>query len=159
MKKCLIIVVLCLLSAGLYAADKENISYVKTKGVTYFGTEVRPGLFNIRVITTDGSKVKVQNTEIQSVMHDGRLYELMPVVCKDNRVIRMAMMEYITSKDGLRLYRYSSCNKCCELEKGIITNTDAGDVYYVFKDGKFFLRIDETNAGATLSFFGLEIVS
>jgi hypothetical protein len=30
--------------------------------------------------------------------------------------------------------------------------------YYVFKDGKFYLRIDETNAEATLPFFGIKVL-
>ncbi len=159
MKNVIVITALCLLTARLYAAEKENVSYVKANGKTYFGIEVRTGIFKTRVIASDGQKVKVQNTEIQSVMHDGRLFELMPVVSRNNKVIRMAMMEYITSKDGLRLYRYNYYNNCSRLEKGIITNTDPDDVFYVFRDGKFYLRIDESNAESALPFFGLNICS
>ncbi len=157
MKRIMIITLLCMLTAGLYAAGKENNSYVKANGKTYFGTEIRMGIVNTTIITSDGEKIKLQNTDIQTVMHNGRLFERLPVVCKKKHITCMAMMEYITSKDGLRLYRYNCFNKRCDPVNGVIVNTYPEDVYYVFKDGNFYLRIDETNAVSALPFFGIEI--
>jgi hypothetical protein len=69
----------------------------------------------------------------------------MPLVGENNENLGYAMMEYVTSRSGLRLYRY-----CCKDQK---TTQYA---YFVYKDGKLHLRINKENGLSTLPFFGIK---
>jgi len=125
----------------------EDICYVKTADKVFFGQNMKIGLVKTKISTAEGSVTEVKNNKIIAYMHENKLYELLPVVCERNDTVCYAMMEYITSRSGLRLYRY-----CCY---------DGGDSkygYFVFKNNKLYLRVDQNNALAILPFFGVEVI-
>jgi hypothetical protein len=128
-------------------AGGETTSYVKTGNNVYFGQDVKMGLFNSKIIASDGTVTKIPKRDVVAYMHDSRLFEYLPVVCETNDTVCFAMMEYLTSRSGLNLYRY-----CCYADK------NPKYEYYLFKEGKFHLRIDQKNAKTTLPFFGLKVV-
>lgn len=146
MKTKIVIISLCLLSLGVrLMAGGENISYVKTGSKVYFGTDIKMGLFNTRVIAPDGTMVQIHNHDIVAYMHDSKLFELMPLVNKSTKTTNYVMMEYITCRSGQRLYRCSSYER---------NNTESE--YFVYKDGKLHLQIKQENAQAIFPFFGLK---
>lgn len=148
MKKFTLITALILLFAATQVlAGGESVSYVKTNGKVYFGQDLKRGLFNTKIISTDGTVLRIPNTKVVAYMHDSKLFEYLPVVCEDNDTICFAMMEYITSRSGLKLYRYS----CYD-------NKDTTYGYFVFKDNKFYLSITKENAASTLPFFGIAAI-
>jgi hypothetical protein len=148
MKKSFAIIAFILLCFGINVmAGGESTSYVKANGKVYFGQDLKTGLLKMKIISSDGSVIKVSNRDVEAYMHDSRLFERLPVVCDNNEILCEAMMEYITSRSGLKLYRYF------HTEMNVSSYS-----YYVFKDGKFYLRIDETNAEATLPFFGIKVL-
>lgn len=128
-------------------AGGESISYVKAGGKVYFGQNLKRGLFNIKIISTDGTVLRIPNQQVTAYMHDSKLFEYLPVVSENKDTLCFAMMEYITSRSGLKLYRYSCYDK---------NVTSYG--YFVFKDNKFYLSINKENAASTLPFFGVEII-
>jgi len=124
----------------------EDICYVKTADNVYFGQDMKIGLVKTKIISVEGSVTEVKNNKITAYMHENKLYELLPVFCERNEIICYAMMEYITSRSGLNLYRY-----CCY---------DGGDPrygYFVFKNKKLYLRVEQNNALAILPFFGVAV--
>lgn len=148
MKRSILFIALVLAAIGVNASNEgKTISYVKTDSKVYFGEDVKLGLFNTKIVSLDGTVTKIPYRDVVSYMDDSRLFENLPVVCENNDTTCYAMMEYITTKSGLNLYRYE-CNKektpRCE--------------YYVFKGGKFHLRIDQKNARTVLPFFGIRVV-
>ena len=151
--------VLLFITVCLYAKNKENVSYVNVDGKTYFGNEIRSGIFKTKIVSTDGTVLKFANRKVDAIMHENKLFERLPVIANRNDIVGMAMMEYITSRDGLRLYRYTCYNQDCDFARGIVSDTYAEDYYFVFKDGKFYLRIDSSNAASALSFFGIQLIS
>ena len=145
MKKSIAIVTLLLISFGVYAAPgDENISYIKTWDNVYFGQDVKVGLFNSKIISSDGEVTKISNRDVIAYMDNSRLFEYLPVMNESNEVICYAMMEYITCRSGLRLYRY----ECYEAN-----NTRC--YYFIFKDGNYYLQINQRNALTVLPFFGI----
>lgn len=148
MKKSIVIIALILICTGIQAmAGGESVNYVKAGGKVYFGKNIKFGLFNTKVIDADGTITKVPNRKVEACMHNSKLYERLPVVCENNDTTCLAMMEYITSRAGLKLYRYDSYpEKKSRYE------------YFVFKDNKFYLRINQDNALSILPFFGVEVL-
>jgi|APDOM4702015023_1054809.scaffolds.fasta_scaffold84868_1 hypothetical protein len=148
MKKSIAIIVLILLSFGINAmAGGKSTSYVKAGGKVYFGQDLKMGLFNMKIISDDGNTVKIPNRDVEAYMHDSRLFERLPVICENNDTLCFALMEYITSRSGLKLYRYC-CYETNEPRYG----------YYVFNNGRLYLRIDPKNALTALPFFGVDIM-
>ena len=159
MKKIMIAIVLLFISLSLLAKSKENLNYVRVDGKTYFGSEIRTGIFKTKLVTTEGQKEKFANQKIETMMNKGHLYEKLPVICKNKAIASMAMMEYIAGRDGFRLYRYNCYNPQSGIEQSIVDKDHPESVYYVFEDGKFHLSVNESNAEITLSFFGIKVTS
>jgi hypothetical protein len=148
MRSSIIIAALFLLGFGVKVmAGGETISYVKTGSNVYFGEELKMGLFNTKIISSDGTVSKIPNRDVVAYMHDSRLFEYLPVVCETNDTTCFAMMEYITSRSGLNLYRYS-----------FYADKDLKYQFFIFKEGKFHLLIDQKNAKTTLPFFRIRVV-
>jgi hypothetical protein len=148
MKSSILIVVLILTGLGLKANNEgKTVSYVKTENNVYFGQDVKMGLFNTKIISSDGTVTKVPYRDVVSYMDDSRLFEYLPVVCEKNDTTCYAMMEYVTTRSGLNLYRY-----CC------YKSNEPKYIYYVYKGGDFHLRIDQKNAKTALPFFGIKVV-
>jgi len=143
MKNSFVIIVLLLLSIGAKAfTGGESISYVKTGNNVYFGQDLKIGLFNSKIISSDGTVTKIPNRDVVAYMNHSRLFEYLPVVCESNDTLCYAMMEYITTRSGLSLYRYNYFD-------GRATKSH----YFIFKEGKFYLQIDKRNALTVLPFF------
>lgn len=148
MKRSILVVVLILAGFGLKAnTGGESTSYVRTDNKVYFGQDVKMGLFNTKVVSLDGTVTKIPYRDVRAYMNNSRLFEYLPVVCETNDTLCYAMMEFITTRSGLNLYRYT----CYDNKENIYS-------YYVFKEGKFHLRIDQKNAETTLPFFGINVV-
>jgi hypothetical protein len=156
MKKSALIIMIIMMALGkLFAGD--DVSYVKAEGKIYLCSEVRIGLFNTKIFTLEGTIVKVPNAKVDALMHNDRLLERLPVVCGNNEVACMALMEFVTSRSGLRLYRYTSVYEEADPWMNKFGTATAHYDYYVFKDGKFYLRIDQKIAATALPFFGVEV--
>lgn len=145
MKKSFVFFAFVLLGIGAKViAGGDNISYLRTADKVYIGQDLKIGLFNSKIISSDGTINKIPNRDVLAYMDDSRLFEYLPVVCESNEILCYAMMEYISSRSGLRLYRYD----CFDGK-----NTRC--YYYIFKDGKFYLQINPVNALTVLPFFGI----
>jgi len=136
---------LVLVFFGIRAYAGEPACYVKAGDKVYFGQDIKLGVIHTRIISPDGTVIKVHNRDIKAYMHDNRLFQVMPVICGKNDTVCQAMMEFLAVKSGLSLYRYDCPNHC--------------DVYFfVFKDGKFYQRIDQEQAQAELARFGVKVI-
>jgi hypothetical protein len=159
MKKSILISLLIMMAFGLKLfAGKDIISYVKAEGKTYLGTDVKIGLTKTKITTLDGTIVKVPNTKIDAYMHKSRLFERLPVVNSDKTVEGLALMEFVNSRSGLRLYRHTAVYDDIDVLANKFESAKAHYDYYVFKDGEFYLLIDKKNAETALPFFGVNVI-
>ncbi len=111
MKNLIAILAFILISFGVEAmVGEKSVSYVKTGNDVYFGQDLKMGLFNFKVIDSEGTVTKIPNRDVVAYTYDSRLFEYLPVVGKTNETIGYAMMEYVTQKSGLNLYCYCSFN-------------------------------------------------
>ena len=149
MKKSIVLIALLLACFGIKAiADGPDVCFVKTADKVYFGQDVKMGLIHTKIISSDGTIAKVKTQQVTSYMHDGKLYDLLPLICPTGDTLCYNFMEYLTSRSDLKLYRY----KCCESREVVY-------VYFVYKDGKLYLRVNQYNAESILPFFGIKNVA
>jgi hypothetical protein len=146
MKKSLAIITLIFLCFGMEVmAGGYVTSYVKTKDQVYFGQDVRLGLFNYRVVSNDGTVTKVRNSEVMAYTKDSNLYENLPVFFEDKA--SWQMLQFVTVKQGLSLYSINCYREKCTKSE-----------YFVFKNGEFYLAVDQRNAKTVLPFFGIKVI-
>jgi hypothetical protein len=145
MKKLFAITTLLLVFFGINVmAGVDHACYVKAGDKIYFGQKVKSGLFVVRIISSDGTVVKIPNQKVSAYMDGTRLFELKPVVNTNYDTTGMAIMQFVTSRNGLKLYCYDDLN-----------TESVKREFYVFTDDRLYLKLDKTNAAEALAFFGI----
>lgn len=152
MKRSIVFIILILLCIGMkVVAATENDCYVQVGDKIYFGKDIKMGLVHTEIVMPDGTVAEVRNSDIKAYRHHNRVYRLMPVICERNDTICLAMMEYITSRTGYSVFRY-----CCPISGDQASNKK--DFFFVYKQGKFYRRINPENAEAELPAFGIKVI-
>ncbi len=146
------------MSVLLLRAGGDASSYVTVNGKTYFCQTVKSGLLNMNLTMSDGSIIKVPLKKVDSYSCNGRLFERLPVRCKWAPANCTALMEYVTSRSGLRLYKYCKVQEHGELYDCSYKNAHMEFEYFVFKNGKFYLHVTQDNAASVLPFFGIQVI-
>jgi len=141
--------------AFIYKASGE-MNYVSIEGKTYFSDEVKVGLNNLRITTDEGLTLKAPLKKVDAYMVNGKLFERLPLVCKAGKVKGTALMEFISQRNGLRLYKY--CAKCEDDALGcrFLDESQNETIYLVYKDGELYLRIDRINGPTVFPFFRVD---
>jgi hypothetical protein len=157
MKKIMIIMLMAIVSTGLYASKNTEVNYVKVNGQTYFATDIQFGWTKAKLVNENGGITKFDYSELEAVMFNGKLYERMPVEGVSNA--KKPFMECLTARNGLKLYRYCGERGKCNL---LMTEAEKENMdfdYYVFKDGAMYLKVTPENASTVLPFFGVQVKS
>lgn len=157
MKKLFALLVMVMFTLALKAGE-ETINYVTTGGKTYFCHHSKAGLFYTKVVLDDGKMLKIPFSKVDAYFCKGRLFERLPVVCEGVPSGCTALMEYVTSRNGLRLYKYCKYGECGDLRNNTYQKAHLQVLYFVFKDGKFYLKVDKKNAPTVLPFFGIKVI-
>jgi hypothetical protein len=150
MKRSILITALILICFGIKAiAAGPDVCYVKTADKVYFGQDVKKGVIHTKIISADGTVAKVETRDIKSYMHDGKRYDLKALICPNGDTLCYNFLEYVTTRSGLTLYRF----ECCENMRDHVL------VYFVYKDEKLYVRVNQYNAESVLPFFGIKNIS
>jgi hypothetical protein len=139
-------------------AGGEATSYVTVNGKTYFCQTVRTGLLHMNLKMTDGTIMKVPFNKVDSYLCKGRLFERLPVKCKGAPANCTALMEYITQRNGFRLYKYCKVQENGDIYNCTYQNAHKEVEYFVFKNGKFYLHVNQDNVESVLPFFGIKTI-
>ena len=135
-------------------AVNEDDCYVKTGNKVYFGKDLKFGLVHTKVILNDGSFAEFDNHDITAYKHHDKIYMLMPVICDNNDTICLAMMEYITTKAGCTVFHYCCSN---QVNLSLVPGDGYKSFFFIYKDGKFYKRINEDQTQA-LKTFGIKLI-
>lgn len=157
MKKLSVLLIL-VMSVLILKASGEATSFVTVDGKTYFCEKVKAGLFNLNMVMDNGTIMKVPLKKVESYSTNGKLYDRLPVMCKDAPENCTALMEYITSRNGFRLYKYSEIREHGDLVNNTYQTAHLEYGFFVFRDGKYHLEVTPENAESVLPFFGIEVL-
>lgn len=157
MKKLFVILIL-VMSALMLKAGGEATNYVTVNGKTYFCQTMKTGLLNMNLKLSDGTTMKVPFKNVDSYSLNGKLYERLPVMCKGAPANCTALMEYVTSRNGFRLYKFCKTQGHGEICDGNYEKAHLEYVFFVFKDGKFYLPVTNDNMESILPFFGIKTI-
>ena len=143
MKKLTLLLVLVLISATFLAA--RGTDYVITNEGTYFLKNVKYGLKCYIIGKSEtGKSMKFSKNDIKAYSKDGIVFEKMPVYKNNLPTGEENFMKIVRYRNGLKLYEYEYISK--------VTNT-LSRRYYVFKENKFVLEMDDANRANLTAFF------
>jgi hypothetical protein len=146
MKKTILTAILLLTILGMNVmAGVDPACYVNVGEKTYFGQKLKIGSVVTTITSNDGTVIKVPNSKVKSCMDGTKYFERLPVVNKDYDTTQFALMEYVTSRNGFKLYFYDNPNV-----------EPSSREFYVFDETRLCLKIDEKNAPNVFAFFGIE---
>jgi len=152
MKKMLVLLALVSFAFVAYAADEMN--YVIIDGKTYFSEEVKVGPGSVRIATDDGLTLKAPLKKVDALMVNGKVWERLPVVCCEGKAKGTALMEFVTQRNDLRLYKYHSDD--CSLGCTFYDKSNQETMYFLYKEGKLYLRVTKENAQTVFAFFHIQ---
>jgi len=146
MKNVFILLVLTVFTSALFADNTKTVDVIKTKNETLFVKNIRTTINGFIVTTFDGEKKKFEKEEVTSYTKDGQQFDRVKIVEGECCLDKTCFMEFITYKNGFKVYKYEFCT-----DDGKITSR-----HLVFKDDKYIVKIDEKNKENLMAFFELK---
>ena len=147
-----------LLLSGLIVlgADNSSGNFIKVGDQKLNCDLLRVGQSNTRLYKNGRKLLKIPTRLIDSYSQDGKLFEKMPILCKNQDTAGWAFMQLITSKNGYQLYRF--CSNCIHYDpaEDVIAPPLPVYRYYIYRNGKFVSMVDEKNAKEQLAGFGVK---
>lgn len=144
MKKSFLMIAVLLVCFGMktLAGNDENC-FVKVGDKVYVGKDIKMGPVYTKLYLADGTTTKFRNKEINAYRHDNKMYMLLPVICEYNDTLCMAMMQYIKTNGEFNVFKY-----CCPQN---------GDLFFVYKDTKFYRRVNSSAAKEELAKYDIAV--
>ncbi len=126
---------------------------------TYFCDQIRVGKAKTSIYLDGKRFIKVPTWIINAYAQGGNLYEYLSVLNKNQDRTEWAFMQFITTRDGNRLYRY--CSNCLHYDPVSRKIEPIRPVYryYTFRKGVFVSVTDDNNVGEIFSLFGLKVIN
>jgi hypothetical protein len=134
-----------------------DLGYLITNTDTIICKNIKSGLKNMNIVTTDGVKQKVDKQEVKTYYLDGKKFDRMPVYREGKPTGEIKFMELLCQRNGLKLYKNTFY--CCGKWNSSLQQTGcAGDknVLLVYKGDQLYLQMDKNNAENLAGFFHLE---
>lgn len=152
MKK--LIVLLSLVSFAFLAAAAGQGNFAIVNGKIYYSDHAKVVFNKIRMETEDGLTLVLPLKEVDAYKVKGRVYHRLPLVCTNGKEKGEALLELVGYRNGLSLYRCARPDDSlgCLFED---ISGNAG-IYFVYKDGEYYLNVDEENAWTVFPFFGIK---
>lgn len=108
----------------------------------------------IKVVLENGENVLVPMAQIKTIKAKGKVYDKLPVYRNNQPTNKEAFMELITTKEGLKLYKYLTDISSDKREKGFNVNDGYQmENYVVYKDGQYKEEINDLNYAAIFAYF------
>lgn len=158
MKYTALLFLLVIMIPGLNAAVKSTDNFVIIGNNTYYCDEVRVGRGFTRIYINGRQYCRVPSNLVNAYAEKGNFYEYLPVLNTHKDTTGWAFMQFVTSRDGYRLYRY--CSNCLKYDPvtGIIEPIRPVFRYYIFKSGKFVSVTNDQNEQEQLASFGIKSI-
>jgi hypothetical protein len=150
------LVVLVALAIATPTMNAGN-GYVITNDDTIICHDVALGITNARITFDNGETTKVDKEDVKSYMVNGRQYDKLPVYLNGKPTGETLFLELLCQRNGLRLYKHTYfVQSGWDTEKQKFEDTKQLTALLVYKDGNYYLQIDQKNAANLANFFHLE---
>jgi hypothetical protein len=143
-----------LISTSVTAKSTETNYFISTAGQLTHFKHITFKHNEIKVVLENGEKLIIPSAQIKTIRAKGKIYDKLPVYKNNEPTTKEVFMELVTTKDGLKLYRYSSDINSDRRTMGFNVNDNYEmENYVVYKDGQFKTEVNDSNYEAIFTFF------
>lgn len=145
-----------LVLVSLTGMAKELDYYVMATGEKLFCTKIRLGPVNTKAVLENGEKVLLRTADIHSYRLNGKIFEKMPLFENDVKTSKNVFMQFVTTRAGLKLYKYTTSEEGIDKLSGRYLKSTSVDHYVVYKGDQFYVSITDKNYPTMFEFFGIK---
>jgi hypothetical protein len=152
MKKFMSLLTLALVCSSMFAFSLADNYYVVSTGEKLYCKKISLGAEFTKVVLQNGEETTVPTSQIKMYQINDKIFEKLPVYVNNIKTDRQEFMEFISTRGGLRLYKYTGYENI----EGAKTNSSKKvKRFYVFKGDQFYVEVTEKNGPSLFDYFGV----
>lgn len=154
MKKIIVLLAIAFFAISGIVANESD--YVVFDGKVYFCDHAKVTFKKIKLYNEEGLDQVIPLRNVDRYCIEGRVFQRLPLVCKDGDVKCTALLELISYRNGLGLYKYGSMND----QLGTCFEDSSGwhGIYFIFtKNNEYYLTLGEKDIQSVMPFFGINV--
>lgn len=155
MKKLVLIISVCLFTLTAFSKEVPSNYYLSSNNEMLFCKKIRLNKESIKAVLDNGKRVIIPTSDIKMYRMNGKIYEKLPVYINNKKTSKEAFMQFVTTRAGLRLYKYSSWEEVIDRQNGAYLGVAKVDKYCVYKGDQLWVSVNERNYPTVLNFFGV----
>jgi hypothetical protein len=155
MKKIFLFIVAFTIGLSVNAVELKANYYIKTTGETMNCKKIQFNTNNIKVILENGEKLTISKDQVKALRANGKYYEKLPVYENNAKTNKEEFMQFVTTRAGLKLYKYTTQTTNIDDSRGFNINGTTMDCYVVFKGDQYYVAITNANYPNMFQFFGI----
>lgn len=159
MKKLTTVLAILLLCLTGFAKDLGGNFYMMSTGEKLYCKKIQVGASNIRATLQNGEKVSIPTAMVKMYSLNGRIYEKLPVFVNNKYMKNNRFMEFVATRAGLKLYKYSEYEECINVATGAYQGVTKIDHYLVFKGDQPYVEVTDKNYQTLFDFFRVTYAS
>jgi hypothetical protein len=156
MKKLTLILTIILFSLTGFAKNWTGNYYMVSTGETMSCKKITLGRDFTKATLENGTKVTIPTAEIKLYRLNGKIFEKLPVFVNNKATGRQQFMEFVTTRGGLNLYRYSKYEEGIDKSTGAYLGVSKVDYYCVFRGDQYWVAVTDRNYQTLFDFFRIK---
>lgn len=157
MNRFILLIGTIMIGAVTLAAGVETNYYVKNTGEISNCKKIQFGTNDLKVECENGTILTIPKENIKAIRLNAVYYEKLPVFENNLKTDREEFMQFVKTRAGLRLYKYTAEIGNASGSAGFNVQGNKMDHFLVFKGDQFFVEITEKNYPTLFEFFGIAI--
>ena len=154
MKKIIVLLAIAFFAISGIVANESD--YVVFDGKVYFCDHAKVTFNKIKLYNEEGPDQVIPLKDVDRYCVEGRVFQRLPLVCKDGNVKCTALLELISYRNGLGLYRF--CSMKDQLGTCFKDSSGWHGVYFVFtKENEYYLTVGKKDIQNVMAFFGINV--
>ncbi len=153
MKKLVLILSVLLTSLSGFATDLGGNYYMVSGGEKLYCKKIQVGNQYIKATLENGEKIVIPTSEVKMYRVNGKIYEKLPVFVNNKNINKQLFMEFVATRAGLKLYKYSKYEEGFDKATGAYLGVSKVDYYLVFRGDQFHVEVTDKNYQTLFEFF------
>lgn len=153
MKKLTFILVILLVGVSGFAKAVSENYYVIYTGEKLYCKKIQVDKDFINAVLDNGQKVVIPASQIKMYQVNGEIFEKLPVYVNNVNTNQQVFMQFVATRAGLRLYKYTMRDDIVNKETGAHEKGRKVEHSVIFRGDQFYGEITDKNYQTMMEFF------
>ena len=153
MKKLVLILSVLIIGLSGFAKNLSETYYVASTGEKLNCKKIQVGTNIIKATLENGKKISIPTSMVKLYRLNGKIFEKLPVFVNNKSANNQLFMEFVATRAGLKLYKYSKYEEGVDANTGVYLGVTKVDHYLVFRGDQFHVEVTDKNYQTLFDFF------